>query len=78
MHKIKFYCEELISFFKKNVYFGVYIMIIILYALLANRVSSKLILKYGESTVTLYFWIGGFLLMIVLKIIQILLSKRKK
>lgn len=66
--------RDVIEYLKKNKY----ILVILIYCTVAALFSSRLIFEYGESKFYTAFFLGGFLLIVFLKVVSIATSSEKE
>jgi fucose permease len=64
----------LIDYLKKNKY----LLFVFIYCIVAALLSSRLIFEYGESKFYTAFFLGGFLLIVFLKVVSIATSSEKE
>ena len=64
----------LIDYLKKNKY----LLFVFIYCIVAALLSSRLIFEYGESKFYTAFFLGGFLLIVFLKVVSIAPSSEKE
>ena len=64
----------LIDYLKKNKY----LLFVFIYCIVAALLSSLLIFEYGESKFYTAFFLGGFLLIVFLKVVSIATSSEKE
>ena len=63
-----------LDYLKKNKY----LLVIFIYCIVAALFSSRLIFEYGESKFYTTFFLGGFLLIVFLKVVSIAPSSEKE
>ena len=63
-----------IDYLKKNKY----LLVIFIYCIVAALFSSQLIFEYGETRFYTAFFLGGFLLIVFLKVVSIATSSKKE
>lgn len=63
-----------IDYLKKNKY----LLVIFIYCIIAALFSSRLIIEYGESKFYTVFFLGGFLLIVSLKVASLVTSSEKE
>lgn len=63
-----------VMYLKKNKH----LLVIFIYCIIAASFSSRLIIEYGESKFYTAFFLGGFLLIVFLKIASLVTSSEKE
>ena len=63
-----------LDYLKKNKY----LLVIFIYCIVAALFSSRLIFEYGETKFYTAFFLGGFLLIVFLKVVSIATSSKKE
>ena len=63
-----------LDYLKKNKY----LLVIFIYCIVAALFSSQLIFEYGETKFYTAFFLGGFLLIVFLKVVSIATSSKKE
>ncbi|OUL07498.1 hypothetical protein B0533_13820 [Sedimentibacter sp. SX930] len=63
-----------VMYLKKNKH----LLVIFIYGIIAALFSSRLIIEYGESKFYTAFFLGGFLLIVFLKIASLVTSSEKE
>ena len=63
-----------LDYLKKNKY----LLVIFIYCIVAALFSSRLIFEYGETKFYTAFFLGGFLLIVFLKVVSIATSSEKE
>lgn len=63
-----------LDYLKKNKY----LLVIFIYCIVAALFSSRLIFEYGESKFYTAFFLGGFLLIVFLKIASLVTSSKNE
>lgn len=66
--------NKMVSYIKNNIP----VLIIILYSTMISSQQGRLALKYGEKRFYFYFVLGGLLLILLMKGIQLLYRRVKK
>lgn len=66
--------NKMVSYIKNNLP----VLIIILYSTIVSTQQGRLALKYGEKRFYFYFVLGGLLLILLMKGIQLLYRRVKK
>ena len=63
-----------IDYLKKNKY----LLFVFIYCIVAALFSSRLIFEYGETKFYTAFFLGGFLLIVFLKVVSLVTSSEKE
>jgi hypothetical protein len=63
-----------LDYLKKNKY----LLFVFIYCIVAALFSSRLIFEYGETKFYTTFFLGGFLLIVFLKVVSIATSSEKE